>query len=218
MPLRHGAPSDLFAVTPHPYRYPANPLRRKHGPQGYSKHRYYHPWLRDEFDFRCAYCLLREVWGQISTSYEIEHFLPKALNPDLALDYDNLVYACANCNRRKSTRLVPDPAAIAYGKCLEVDCETGEITPLNDEGIRLIDELALDEPQKTRQRLFFLDAMRGFMSNPAKLRLYMGLPTESELPDLAKPERKPKDNSKPAGVEDSWLARLRRGDVPDYME
>jgi len=188
------------AVTPHPYRYPATPLCRKHGPAGYSKHRYYLPWLRDDFDFRCAYCLLRELWGQLCSSFEIEHFLPKALNPDLALDYDNLVYACANCNRRKSTRLVPDPASVAYGDCLEVDCETGEIRALNDYGITLIDELALDEPMKTRQRLFFLDAMRAFQANPVKLRRYMGLPAESELPNLTKLKRLPDTNSKPEGI------------------
>jgi hypothetical protein len=136
-------------VSVHPYRYPPEKLIRRHGPDGYTKPRDFLPWLRDEFDFRCCYCLLREVWGQLSGNYEVEHFLPKAVRPDLKLCYQNLVYSCANCNRRKGIRFILDPAARAYGECVVVNAETGEIEPLNDEGIRLIDQLALDLPAKT---------------------------------------------------------------------
>lgn len=207
-------------VSPHPYRYPATRLRRKHGPAGYARHRYFLPWLRDEFDFRCAYCLLREVWGQLSGDFEVEHFLPRAQRADLALTYENLVYSCANCNRRKSTRLVPDPAVVAYGDCVEVDLDTGEIRAKSDDGIRLVDELALDQPKKTKQRLFYIDAMRAFAASRLdKHRLYMGLPKPSEMPDLANLERMPKSNSKAEGVQQSWFARHQRGEAfPEFYE
>ena len=42
------------------YRYPNQTHRRKHGPQGYRAAAEYREWLRDEFLFRCVYCLERE--------------------------------------------------------------------------------------------------------------------------------------------------------------
>ena len=39
--------------------YPLSPHQRKHGPQGYKSYRSYKPWLRDEFTFKCVYCLVR---------------------------------------------------------------------------------------------------------------------------------------------------------------
>lgn len=37
--------------------YPANSHERRHGPLGYVDYKSYKPWLRDEFTFRCVYCL-----------------------------------------------------------------------------------------------------------------------------------------------------------------
>jgi hypothetical protein len=38
---------------------------RRHGPANYAAYESYRPWLRDEFDFRCVYCLKRETWCEI---------------------------------------------------------------------------------------------------------------------------------------------------------
>jgi hypothetical protein len=52
-----------------PFVYPrAAPLRR-HGPAGYAQYERYRPWLRDEFAFRCVYCLKREQWGVVRATY-----------------------------------------------------------------------------------------------------------------------------------------------------
>ncbi len=48
-------PSAVFA-------YPPTDHVRRHGPRGYENYENYKPFLRDEFDYRCVYCLLREVW------------------------------------------------------------------------------------------------------------------------------------------------------------
>ena len=66
--------------------YPAEPPRRRHGPQGYATPQGYRPWLRDEFCFRCAYCLLREQWGLVRGTFDIDYFLPVALHPEKVLD------------------------------------------------------------------------------------------------------------------------------------
>jgi len=44
------------------FQYPSQPLIRKHGPQGYRVYESFKPWLRDDFSFRCVYCLCRERW------------------------------------------------------------------------------------------------------------------------------------------------------------
>ena len=62
-------------MTSYSYRYPSRPHLRKHGPRGYRTAVDFRPWLRDEFLFRCVYCLERE--------------------------YDNLLYVCQACNLRK---------------------------------------------------------------------------------------------------------------------
>jgi len=43
--------------APDPFTYPAQPHVRKHAPAGYKDYTEYKPWLRDEFEFRCVYCL-----------------------------------------------------------------------------------------------------------------------------------------------------------------
>jgi len=45
-----------------PFIFPSVAHVRKHGPVGYTDFTTYKPWLRDEFQFRCVYCLERERW------------------------------------------------------------------------------------------------------------------------------------------------------------
>jgi hypothetical protein len=79
------------------FRYPDTPHGRKHGPTGYDTYKTYKEWLRDEFAFRCVYCLERERWYPSgSAAFAVDHVRPKGL-PEyahLVCDYENLVYAC----------------------------------------------------------------------------------------------------------------------------
>ena len=95
-----------------PYRYPASAHHRRHGPTGYTDLESFRPWLRDEFSFRCVYCLERETWSNLVAAFEIDHFLPVSLHPDKSLDYDNLLYACRACNAVKRQLRVPDPLKV----------------------------------------------------------------------------------------------------------
>jgi hypothetical protein len=81
------------------FRHPPQPLTRRHGPTGYADYQSYRPWLRDEFTFRCVYCLIREQWGRVTGEFDLDHFLPQASHPDKGADY--LLYACRPCNLRK---------------------------------------------------------------------------------------------------------------------
>lgn len=66
-----------------PFSYPPTIHVRQHGPAGYLDYRSYKPWLRDEFSFRCVYCLMRETYypnGQ--DSFAVEHAQPQHSAPD----------------------------------------------------------------------------------------------------------------------------------------
>ena len=56
------------------FEYPAAIHAWRHGPLGYAKYESYREWVRDEFSFRCVYCLLREQWGRVRGLFDLDHF------------------------------------------------------------------------------------------------------------------------------------------------
>src|SRR5438045_7926484 len=95
------------------FQYPPPLLLRRHGPRGYADYQFYKPWLRDEFTFRCVYCLWSERWeANGHHGFGVEHVQPQATTPEQRLDYDNLVYACNTCNStRRDVPLATHPAS-----------------------------------------------------------------------------------------------------------
>lgn len=91
------------------FRYPAASRVRRHGPRGDADADSYRPWLRDEFAFRCVYCLFREQWGRVKAAFTLDHFVPTSIAPKKERTYDNLLYARAACNAAKGSSLLPDP-------------------------------------------------------------------------------------------------------------
>ena len=90
------------------FQYPIAPLTRKHGPRGYVAYQSFNPWLRDEFEFRCVYCLSRERWfPDGGSSFGIDHIVPQSVATHLVCVYENLVYACSNCNSFRQDRSIP---------------------------------------------------------------------------------------------------------------
>jgi len=207
-------------MTVSPFRYPAAPHVRRHGPVGYSAYPQYRQWLRDEFCFRCVYCLRRETWAFDNSEFELDHDVAKSLAPELCRDYTNLVYACHNCNKRKSNKRLPSPSEVGYGACMEVlvtGSRAGEIQSLNNDGVRLIDELSLDAPKITATRKLCIETIYSLEKHNKPLYLiWMGFPTE--LPDLANISPQPNSNTLPEGIEHSWLARKLRGELPEIYE
>lgn len=89
----------LRAACDRVFQYSPVPPPRRHGPCGYSDYQFYKPWLRDEFTFRCLYCLWRERWqADGHHDFGVEHVHAQATEPGKRLDYDNLIYACNLCN------------------------------------------------------------------------------------------------------------------------
>jgi hypothetical protein len=172
--------SDLYR---HCFVYPQRVAGRKYGPQGYANYEAYRDWLRDEFSFRCAYCLMREPWLRGRSGFQIDHCIPQAQYPAGKLDYDNLVYTCPWCNHAKSNL-----------------------------GLVLIEGLKLDHPELTSQRRLVLRIVRiaeEKNSAPVLLNL-LGYP--DDLPNL-KRKRPPAGNTRPDGIHNSCYQQRCRGEL-----
>ncbi len=201
--------------SPIPFCYPAKPHVRKHGPAGYKNWDDYREWLRDDFDFRCVYCLRREVWDRKRALWAVEHLIPREKAPHLALEYANLVYACASCNSAKSARLVPDPCQHAYGKLVTVT-DDGNIHALHPEGKRLILSAALDEPDAVRWREEMIARIKGYKKHePERYRSALGFP--DDLPDLES-KKPPGGNTKPAGAKNCRYRQRADQALPVLLE
>lgn len=195
---------------PQPFAYPLEPHIRRHGPFGYKDYAAYRPWLRDEFIFRCVFCLTREIWGKRRANWDIDHFIAQAIDPLRALIYENLLYVCRSCNCQKCTHLVPDPCKIAFGQCLRVRVD-GTIQALNEDGELLIEFLGLDADDYVEFRKLVIGTVQSLRKagDRKMLSLWLGYP--KELPDLN--PLKPLGNTKPEGIDQSHYARRMRGEL-----
>lgn len=198
-------------MIPQPYAYPAAPHVRKHGPSGWNDYRKYRPWLRDEFTFRCVYCLERELWRDMRVAMPVDHFVPQVRAPHLKKTYENLLYLCPSCNTLKGDDLLPDPCKVAFAECLEVRRD-GQIEALNPDGDLIIEVLELDDERVVSHRRRIIGTILSHVAaNPTELILWLGYP--NDLPDLAA-NPAPK-NSKLAGAHNCYHQQRNRGQLPD---
>jgi hypothetical protein len=194
-----------------PFEYPVDPLDRKHGPEGYREHASFRPWLRDEFTFRCVYCLTREQWGRVIREFDIDHFIPQAIDPSQAFTYKNLVYSCARCNAIKSSVKVSDPTDALISSNLRVDPD-GSLKGYSSAAEELILKLDLNSPEMVSWRLLWTRIIELACDYDAKLyRRLLGFP--EDLPDLSQ-LRPPSGNSRPDGIAKSYFSQAARGELP----
>lgn len=193
------------------FEYSTEPHTRRHGPEGYADYESYRDWLRDEFTFRCVYCLHREQWYGRGATFHIDHFSPVAAGLGGECEYANLLYACATCNEAKKAVLgVPNPCEVAFGNCLRI-ADDGRVEALNNDGEKLRQVLRLDSAKNVSSRSLWMRNLETLRTtNPILYREYMGFP--DDLPDLRK-KRVP-NNTKPEGVESCYLALRERGELP----
>ena len=207
-------PIDFVRVV---FQYPQQVHVRRHGPLGYVNYQSYKPWLRDEFQFCCVYCLWRERWLSVGDdAFSVEHLHARAEAADRICDYDNLVYACCRCNSVKTdAHCVLDPCQQAYGEHLEILADA-TIQGLTAQGRELIEICQLARPRITqaRQRLVDLFGTLQESQTPraaALLKHYLGYP--DHLPMLSH-SRPPGGNSRPEGIAQSYYERGQRGELP----
>ena len=194
------------------FDYPDSRSHRRHGPRGYAGYQSYRPWLRDEFTFRCVYCLTRERWGRVTGEFDIDHFQPQRLAPDLARQYTNLVYACRRCNSVKLDHKVGDPFDVMIGARTRT-MPDGIVRGVDATANRLIMALDLNSPRLVEWRITWMRVVELASERDQQLlgRL-VGFP--SDLPDLRR-LRPPGGNTRPEGVAESWGALAQRGELPD---
>ncbi len=193
-----------------PFDYPAAPHERRHGPWGYTDYASYRPWLRDEFTFRCVYCLKRETWSRGAAGYNIDHFQPQALRADLGAKYENLLYSCGRCNLAKGVRTVPDPLVWLTAQHVSISPD-GSLTARSPEAKRLIWLLDLDSPEAREWRLIWMRNVElAGEHDSVHLRRILGFP--DDLPELRKLQ--PPGNHRPNGVNESFHAQREAGELP----
>ncbi len=188
--------------------YPLQPHVRRHGPQGYADINSFRPWLRDDFSFRCVYCLLREQWATLRAVFGIDHYVAVVLRPHAALTYDNLLYCCATCNSAKAEERVPNPEVALTAETVQVH-EDGTIEGFSREARRIIRVLGLDDEEQREWRLLWLGIIA--LAKQHDLALFqklMGYP--DDLPDLSR-LRPPNGNSRPEGVGNSYFGAREQG-------
>ncbi len=194
-----------------PFSYPEVALVRKHEPVGYLDPNSFRPWLRDEFEFRCVYCLRRERWEPDVGVFEIDHLDPVSRSPALCTIYQNLLYSCTTCNAAKQDQVIPNPAVVLNSSTIVVDPDGG-LRGLTTEAKLLIRLLDLNDPMfiTWRMRMIRIVALAQ-LHDPDLYRHLLAHP--DDLPDLSR-LRPPGGNAKPEGVADLHFERRRRGELP----
>ncbi|MFL5349370.1 MAG: HNH endonuclease [Hyalangium sp.] len=162
--------------------------------------------MRDEFTFRCVFCLSRELWLPGSAHFHLDHAVAQKHAPSLAQVYENLLYLCASCNIMKQARALPDPCHTALANCLEVKSD-GTIVAKNDDGRRLVLVLRLD----SNERVAYRRKMIALCQDRENARQWLCYPPD--LPDLR--TKRPKGNTKQDGVNECCFARRERGELEE---
>ena len=146
----------------------------------------------------------------------IDHVRPSRIAPAQHSTYENLVYACCQCNAAKQdTTVVLDPCEEPFGYHLEV-LDDGTIRGLTPPGVALIRICRLDRPKLTAFRREMLEVWRTLERRygpeaAAMRQRFFGLPANlSNLATL----RPPGGNTRPQGIAQCYFERQRRGELP----
>jgi hypothetical protein len=136
--------------------------------------------------------------------------------PERLCNYDNLVYACCQCNALKQEALpVLNPCEEALGQHLEIQTD-GSVWALTAHGAEQIALCCLNRPRLREARRLMMELFRMLTASKneearALLRGLQGFP--DNLPRLAT-LRPPDGNTRPEAIVDSYYAKRQRGELP----
>lgn len=186
---------------------------RRHGPGDYEDIQSFRPWLRDEFSFRCVYCLKRETWESPIGGFDIDHVVPRSSDETRALHYSNLVYSCHGCNLRRGKHPIPDPETHLTSLSAYVGLD-GLVTGLTPEARDIIDRLLLNSSAMVEYRRQWTRIVGLAIEHDETLLFrVMGYPTDIPNLELLQPP----SNERPDGIGQSIHARRQRGDLPSEI-
>lgn len=202
-------PLGLAAFT-----YPGGSHQRRHGPNGYTTYQSFKPWLRDEFSFRCVYCLVRERWYPNGhDAFGVDHLIPQSVRPDLICDYGNLLYLCNRCNSAKRACGAIDPCVVVLREHLQINGD-GTLTAKSKEGWLIINTFNLDYSSVVDYRRRKIERLNRIEEQGDAWAIHEELAYPEDLPDLS--ERRCK-NTRPDGIERSYYALKAKGELePTY--
>jgi hypothetical protein len=211
--------TSVQSRPPWPFAFDHGPAsNRRHGPKGYADYTGFKDWLRDEFSFRCVYCLAREQWERDPrASFGIEHLTPQAVDQSKSLDYDNLAFACNSCNSaRRQCPLPPELLNSTMGDHVRLD-GNGTYSHLTEVGRSMIDllKLNLNFFVEARRRVLFAYG-RAIGEFPGVQGVDFDLfRFPNDLPDLST-LRPPNGNDRPAGLTETAFRRRTEGRLPEF--
>jgi hypothetical protein len=126
--------------------------------------------VRQDFERRCGYCLLEEIWAGGEENFELDHFRPRSLFPELVADFYNLYYACHPCNHLKGDKWPSEAlqnAGIGFVDLCKDDFDThfveqpdGTWTPLTLSAAYTIDSLRLNRSHLVELRSLLVELVR----------------------------------------------------------
>jgi hypothetical protein len=135
-----------------------------------------------------------------------------ASRPELALEYDNLLYGCVSCNLSKGSAETPDPCSALLDPVVKVS-EDGGLHADTSPARKLIELLGLNRPRLREFRALWIRIVcLAELHDPALFLRLMAYP--ADLPDLST-LRPPEGNTRPEGLTQSYLARRQRDELPD---
>ncbi|MGO4882798.1 MAG: HNH endonuclease [Bryobacteraceae bacterium] len=90
------------------------------------------PFLRRDFNYRCAYCERTELVLGGEEFFEVDHFRPVSRFRELEKHYPNLYYSCAKCNRHKAGTWPSDDLIAANFRFADPCQEDMYVEPLRE--------------------------------------------------------------------------------------
>lgn len=196
------------------FDYPESITERFHGPAGYTNLQRFRDWVRDEFIFRCVYCLRRETWEPDHHVFESDHLAPVSLDKTRELDYSNLLYACRVCNGKKGQQQTDDPLTTLRFPIVHV-LPDGTLRANDEKAARMIKQVGLNSSGMKRWRLWWMRAIELAFKNDQNLfKALTGFP--DDLPDLR--TRREPYNSRPESKHQCWFALRERGLLPASID
>ena len=131
-------------------------LKRRSNVQEQSNYHNYLTDLSTDFQNTCGYC--GKTTNITKNAFEIDHFVPKSIDKGRINDYNNLVYSCYQCNRKKHNKWPTndpnrpnngvegfiDPTLDEFDLHIERN-ENGDIIGISDVGKYMVKAFAFDK-------------------------------------------------------------------------
>jgi hypothetical protein len=161
------------------FRYPKLRHRRKLSPGPFATYQQYKPFLREEFGHRCVYCRLADVMVGGVKAFTVDHYYSKKFYPHLETQYDNLFYACPECNRwkhtwpftargKRLTFIIPNPCAAIMSSHLEY--EGARVVSRSEDGARTLEVLHLNNAGRIELRELWLGLASNYVHSKDRAR------------------------------------------------